>query len=191
MGAKTEIEWTTHSFNPHWGCLEVSPGCDHCYARELARRFGRQVWGPPRLTQRMITSAANWRQPLAWNRIAAAEGRRHRVFCASMADVFEYHPQLDPVRTRLWELIAATPWLEWQLLTKRPMHIARMLPPSWLEQPRPNVWLGTSVEDQIRAELRIPHLVRVPARVRFLSCEPLLGPLNLHRWLCSGGADAV
>ena len=183
MGTKTDIEWTDHTFNPWWGCLEVSPGCDHCYARELARRFGRQVWGPPHRTTRMVTSAAYWRQPLAWNRAAAAEGRRHRVFCASMADVFEYHPQLDAVRARLWELIAATPWLDWQLLTKRPMHIRRMLPSAWLEAPRANVWLGTSVEDQPRAELRIPHLVGVPARVRFLSCEPLLGPVDLEPWL--------
>ena len=95
----------------------------------------------------MLTSSAKWRQPLTWNRAAAAEGRRHRVFCASMADVFEYHPQLDPMRERLWQLIEATPWLDWQLLTKRPMNIGRMLPPSWLEAPRPNVWLGTSVED--------------------------------------------
>jgi protein gp37 len=100
-----------------------------------------------------------------------------------MADVFEYHPQLDSVRARLWELIAATPWLDWQLLTKRPMNIRHMLPPAWLEAPRPNVWLGTSVEDQQHADLRIPHLVSVPARVRFLSCEPLLGPADLTPWL--------
>lgn len=183
MGTKTEIQWTDHTFNPWWGCLEVSPGCDHCYARELAHRFGRQVWGPPHSTGRMTTSAANWRQPLAWNHAAAAEARRHRVFCASMADVFEFHPQLDSVRSRLWELIEATPWLDWQLLTKRPMNIRRMLPPAWLEVPRPNVWLGTSVEDQERAALRIPHLVQVPAVVHFLSCEPLLGPVDLTPWL--------
>src|SRR5919206_5337840 len=183
MGAKTEIEWTDHTFNTHWGCLEVSPGCDHCYARELARRFGRDVWGPPHRSTRMVTSDVYWRQPLAWDRAAAAEGRQHRVFCASMADVFEFHPQLAPMRAQLWALIDRTPHLDWQLLTKRPMNIARMLPPAWLEMPRPNVWLGTSVEDQARADLRIPHLVRVPARVRFLSCEPLLEPVDLAPWL--------
>jgi protein gp37 len=138
----------------------------------------------------MVTSDANWRKPLQWN--AKAErgdtdtvrgGRRRLVFCASMADVFEFHPQLDAPRDRLWRLIEATPWLDWQLLTKRPMNIARMLPRAWLEHPRPNVWLGSSVEDQQRAELRIPHLVKVGAVVHFLSCEPLLGALKLEPWL--------
>src|SRR5579859_1732114 len=183
MGTKTEIQWTDHTFNPWWGCLEVSPGCDHCYARDLARRFGRQVWGPPRSSGRMMTSAANWRQPIVWNRAAAAENRRHRVFCASMADVFEYHLQLDDARSRLWPLIEATPWLDWQLLTKRPMNILRMIPEHWRSGLPVNVWIGTSVEDQARADLRIPHLVRVPAGVHFLSCEPLLGPVDLRPWL--------
>jgi protein gp37 len=183
MGKTTEIAWTDHTFNPWWGCLEVSPGCDHRYARTLARRFGKDVWGPPRTIMRMVTGDANWRQPLAWNRAAAQEGRRHRVFCASMADVFEFHPQLDAARVRLWALIEQTPQLDWLLLTKRPMSIARMLPAAWLEQPRPNVWLGTSVEDQERAELRIGHLLEVPAVVQLISAEPLLGPLDLEPWL--------
>jgi protein gp37 len=183
MANKTEIQWTDHTFNPWWGCLEVSPGCDHCYARTLSERWHRAPWGPPRTTDRVVTSDAYWRSPLGWNRAAAAEGRRHRVFCASMADVFEYHSQLDAIRSRLWELIEATPWLDWQLLTKRPMNLRRMLPAIWLAQPRPNVWVGTSVEDQVRADLRIPHLVAVPAIVHFLSCEPLLGPVDLTPWL--------
>jgi protein gp37 len=183
MGAKTEIQWTDHTFNPWWGCLEVSPGCDHCYARTLAERWGFDVWGPPRTASRRLFGDKHWSEPLKWNAAAAEEGRRHRVFCASMADVFEFHPQLDAVRARLWTLIEQTPWLDWQLLTKRPMNIARMLPLAWLEQPRPNVWLGTSVEDQPRAALRILHLVAVPTVVHFLSCEPLLGPVDLAPWL--------
>jgi protein gp37 len=183
MGAKTEIQWTTHTFNPWWGCLEVSPGCDNCYARTLSERWGFDVWGPPRTSPRRLFGDKYWAEPLKWNATAAQEGRRHRVFCASMADVFEFHPQLDAVRARLWALIEQTPWLDWQLLTKRPMNIARMLPSAWLEQVRPNVWLGTSVEDQPRAELRIRHLVAVPAVVHFLSCEPLLGPVDLGPWL--------
>ena len=79
--------------------------------------------------------------------------------------------------------LGPTPWLDWRLLTKRPMNIARSAAASWLEQPQPNMWLGTSVEDQERAELRIPHLVKVPAMVHFLSCDPLLGALNLEPWM--------
>jgi len=130
-----------------------------------------------------VTGAATWGQPLRWNRDAQQEGRQHRVFCASMADVFEFHPQLDEPRARLWALVEATPYLDWQLLTKRPMNILRMVPESWRAGLPANVWIGTSVEDQERANLRIPHLLRVPARVRFLSCEPLLGPVDLTPWL--------
>lgn len=177
MGETTHIQWTDHTFNPWWGCVKVSPGCEHCYAESLSKRFGRHIWGPAKTTDRMITSDTNWRQPLAWNRQAEAEGRSRRVFCASMSDVFEDHPQLDEPRRRLWRLIAHTPYLDWQLLTKRPENIAHMLPDDW-GNGWPNVWLGTSVEDQRRADLRIPLLVRVPAMVHFLSVEPLLGPID-------------
>ncbi len=192
MGTRTEIQWTDHTLNPWLGCQEVSPGCDHCYAATLAStRMGYNdngrthpvIWGPPRTTPRHVTGAATWSQPLRWNRDAQQEGRQHRVFCASMADIFEFHPQLDEPRARLWDLVEATPHLDWQLLTKRPMNILRMVPASWRAGLPANVWIGTSVEDQERANLRIPHLVRVPARVRFLSCEPLLGPVDLTPWL--------
>ena len=150
--------------------------------------------GPPRNTDRYITSDSYWQKPLSWNRKAAANdtswgknwqpsvrgGQRRLVFTASMADVFEFHPQLDLVRERLWKLIEATPYLDWQILTKRPMNIKRMYPKRWLENPPHNVWLGTSVGLQKWADLRIPALLEVPAVVHFLSCEPLLGPLNLE-----------
>jgi protein gp37 len=97
MGVKTEIQWTDHTFNPWWGCLEVSPGCDHCYARTLAERWGFKVWGPPHTSTRRLFGDAHWSDPLKWNAGAADEGRRHRVFCASMADVFEFHPHRDQV----------------------------------------------------------------------------------------------
>lgn len=192
MGATTEIAWTNHTFNPWWGCNKVSRGCDYCYAATFANGRGGYtgksesrpvIWGPPHETTRRLFGPKHWREPLEWNAAAAQLGVRERVFCASMADVFEWHPLLDSVRPQLWELIEHTPWLDWQLLTKRPMNIARMLPSDWLEQPRPNVWLGTSVEDQERAQLRIPRLLEVPAAVHFLSCEPLLGPLDLRPWL--------
>lgn len=179
MAEKTAISWTTHSFNIAWGCHEVSPGCDACYARTLAERWGYNVWGPPASTPRRLFDRAHWDAPRKWNREAEAEGRRHRVFCSSMADVFEAHPSIDYEReNKLWPLIRETPWLDWQLLTKRPERILRRLPADWGDG-YPNVWLGTSVENQEWANRRIPALLRVPAAVRFLSAEPLLGPIDL------------
>ena len=132
-----------------------------------------------------------WRQPLAWNRAAARDKVRRRVFCASMADVFEHHPSLDASRHRLWALIEQTPSLDWLLLTKRPQNIARMIPRSWLDHPQENVWLGTSAESQAWADLRIPRLVSVPAVVHFVSAEPLLGPLDLMPYLGGEGVNWV
>lgn len=185
MAANTAIEWATHTFNPWTGCTRVSPGCDNCYAAAQAKRnpstFGS--WEPGGARKR--TSAAYWQQPLRWNREAERTGTRPRVFCASMADVFDN--QVDPAwRQDLWELIHRTPHLDWLLLTKRPQNIASMLPMPGVSLdaamwPWPNVWLGTTVENQAEADRRIPHLLQVPARVRFLSCEPLLGPVDLTR----------
>ena len=184
MAANSPIEWTDHTFNPWTGCTAVSPGCDHCYAEAQSKRnpraFGSWVPGEPRRR----TSPTYWKQPLAWNRKAAAERRRARVFCASMAEVFDNQVPYD-WRDDLWRLIAETQDLDWLLLTKRPQNIAKMLPepaihfraPPW---PWPHVWLGTTVENQQEADRRIPHLLSVPATVRFLSCEPLLGPVELH-----------
>ena len=177
MSEKTAISWTDHTFNPHWGCIRVSPGCEHCYAETFAKRVGQAVWGPKETTPRRTFGAKHWAEPLAWHAAAEREGRRHRVFCASMGDVFEDHPALPAERARLWALIAATPWLDWQLLTKRPENVRGMVP--WGDQWPANVWLGTTVEDQQRADERIPHLLAVPAAVHFLSCEPLLGPVAL------------
>jgi protein gp37 len=146
------------------------------------------LWGPN--GRRQKTSAAYWRQPLSWNREAELRGEPYRVFCASLADVFEDRPELVPWRAELWELIRRTPWLDWLLLTKRPENIAGMLPPDWGDG-WPNVWLGTSVEDMSVA-YRIQILAAVPARVHFVSYEPALGPLheaNLDHveWVIYGG----
>jgi len=175
----SKIEWTDHTFNPWHGCIEVSPGCTNCYARTLSHRYGHDVWGPAKTTGRRMMSENYWRQPLRWNEAAKKAGTRARVFCASMADVFEDHPQVVNARMQLFNLIDATPYLDWLLLTKRPENIARMMGADVPE----NIWLGTSCEDQKRADERIPHLLKVPARVRFLSCEPLLGPVDLSPWL--------
>lgn len=179
MGQTTNITWTDHTFNPWWGCQRVSPGCENCYAETMAKRWGHDIWGPAKTTERRLFGDAHWHEPIAWD-LAAAEARtRKRVFCASMADVFEDHPLVIPSRYRLWSLIEQTPNLDWLLLTKRPENIAHMLPGGrW-----PNVWLGTSAETQQYAEQRIPvlleHRERVP--VLFVSAEPLLGSLDL-RW---------
>ena len=175
MADETAIEWTDHTFNPWWGCSRVSPACRFCYADDQAKRYGHQVWrrhGP-----RRMLSEANWQRPLKWNREAEVRGVRAMVFCASMADVFEDHPDVAAPRERLWGVIEATPWLTWQLLTKRPENVPQMAP--WGSEWPANVWMGTSVENQRYAGERIPLLLAVPAKIRFLSCEPLLGPVDL------------
>lgn len=175
MGENSAIEWTDHTFNPWIGCTKVSPGCDHCYAEKLATARLGVAWGPH--AERRRAAESTWRQPLAWNRKAEREGKRARVFCASLADVFDNQVPTE-WREDLWSLIHETPHLDWLLLTKRPQNIARMLPEAWGDG-WPNVWLGTTVENQAEADRRIPHLRAIPAKVRFLSCEPLLGPMDL------------
>lgn len=182
MGKYAEIEWTDHTFNPWWGCVRVSPACDNCYAETLATRFGNDLWGPH--APRRFFGETHWSEPLRWNAAAVAAGRRERVFCASMADVFERRDDLDAERRRLWSLVAATPKLDWLLLTKRPQHVASMVP--WGDEWPSNVWLGTTVENQRFAEIRVPHLLAAPAKVRFLSCEPLLGAVDLSPWIRAG-----
>lgn len=184
VSSETKIEWTDHTFNPWWGCSRVSPACRSCYADATATRWGHELWR--RKGPRRMLSEANWRTPLKWNRAAEAAGQRLKVFCASMADVFEIHPvdevnaQLDTARARLWSLIEQTPWLEWQLLTKRPENVAELVP--WVEEWPANVWLGTSVEDNRRATERIPVLLLTTAKTLFLSCEPLLEDVDLGAW---------
>lgn len=178
MGANTKIEWADDTFNGWWGCTEISDACDHCYARELATRFGKDLWGDK---DRELKSDANWGQPLKWQREAdrfeAEYGRKRFVFTASMSDVFDN--QVDPaIRARLWDLIRQCDRLIWLVLTKRPQNIAKMLPADW-GAGWPHVWLGTTVEHQEAAARNVPALLAVPAVRRFLSCEPLLGPIDL------------
>lgn len=180
MGVDTAIAWTDHTFNPWWGCVNVSPGCDHCYAETFAKRTGHDVWGKD--AGRRFFGVKHWAEPLKWT---------GRVFCASMADVFEMNHDLDNERNRLWRLIDSTPHLTWQLLTKRPENVMRLAPDHWLDDWPEKVWLGTTVEDQTRANLRVPRLLAVRAPVRFLSCEPLLGPVDLSRWLGIEWMDAL
>lgn len=177
MAANTAIEWATHTFNPWWGCTKVSPGCLHCYADTHSARFKQNVFGAN--APRRFFGDGHWAEPRKWDRKAAAAGVRERVFCGSMCDVFEDRPDLAPHRARLLDLIVETPHLDWLLLTKRPENARRLGFGHDATDWPVNVWLGTSVEDQRRADERIPELLAVPAALRFLSCEPLLGPVDL------------
>lgn len=181
MGENSKIEWTTHTFNPWWGCTKVSEACKHCYAESWAKRVGKDVWGPS--TDRRVFGDAHWAQPLKWNKASEGSLIRPRVFCASMADVFEDREELQPLRARLWNTIEQTPNLDWLLLTKRPQNVSRLN--GWGNGWPGNVWLGTTVEIQKRAEELLPYLADIPAKVRFISAEPLLGPLDLGLWLGS------
>lgn len=185
MGENTKIEWTDHTFNPWIGCTKVAPECANCYAEHLAERWKLAEWGKGK--PRHHTSETYWRQPLKWNRAAEQTGERRRVFCASLADVFD--SEVDAAwRADLFDLIRQTPALDWLLLTKRPENISPMLPDSWGEG-WPNVWLGTSVghPDSL---WRVDELVKVAAAVRFLSCEPLLARIDLEPWLTDPNPQA-
>jgi protein gp37 len=206
MGEKTNIPWCHHTFNPWWGCTKVSAGCANCYADAWAKRTGFDVFGQDK--PRRFFGDKHWAEPIAWDAAANAAGERRRVFCGSMCDVFESDglepsgaDERDYARDALWHLINGTPRLDWLLLTKRPQYIEAMVPsewynPDWVAEncrrwstddvevvpDRPlgwpaNAWLGITVENQ-EALARCDGLLRCPAPVRFLSCEPLLGRLR-------------
>ncbi len=185
MSANTKIEWADHTFNPWIGCTKISPGCDNCYAKaDFDDRRHRVVWGAGQPRSRTKT----WGGPVTWNKnhavFFAEHGRRQRVFCASLADVFDN--EVDPAwRSDLFTLISSTPNLDWLLLTKRIGNVKHMLGlnskhyrhewgSGW-----PNVWLGISVVNQEEADRDIPKLLTTHAAKRFLSIEPMLGPISL------------
>jgi protein gp37 len=212
MSEQTGIEWADSTFNPWIGCTKVSPACDHCYAeRDMANRLKVVQWGAGQPRKR--TSAANWKLPTRWNskpfcqcarcgwRGEASQAdlcpqcsdltldlARRRVFCASLADVFDNEVDAE-WRDDLMGLIWSTPNLDWLVLTKRIGNVQRLLeelsgrplePGERMVLPR-NVWLGATICNQDEADRDIPKLLRVPARVRFLSIEPMLGAVNLNR----------
>lgn len=181
MAENSKIEWTHHTFNPWVGCTKVSPACDHCYAEGWAKRSGMVQWGPH--AERRRTSESNWRQPIKWNAEAERLGIRYRVFCSSLADVFD-NAVPQEWRDDLFTLIEQTPNLDWLLLTKRIGNVGNMLPvPFDFARLYPNVWLGATICNQEEADRDIPKLMRLPATKRFLSMEPLLGAVNLSQWL--------
>ncbi|MEW6058768.1 MAG: phage Gp37/Gp68 family protein, partial [Actinomycetota bacterium] len=182
MSDRSKIEWTDASWNPATGCVEVSEGCDHCYARTFAERFRgvhdhpyEQGFDPKVWPERL-------EQPLRWK-------KPRTIFVNSMSDLFQ-----DAVPDRfimnVFTVMSAARHHVFQVLTKRPGRMASLLRSAWWEdnitamtddpRPLPNVWLGTSVENQKWAGVRIPRLLETPAAVRFLSCEPLLGPIDLR-----------
>jgi protein gp37 len=189
MSANSKIEWTDHTFNPWWGCAKVSPACDNCYAERDSKRFsGDQVlWGVH--AARREFGDKHWTDPVKWDAKAKADGVRRRVFCASMADVFDKNAPLG-ARERLWELIEATPNLDWLLLTKRIGNVPDMIPARWAHALPRNIWIGISVVNQEEADRDVPKLLQVPSAVRFLSMEPLLGPVNLAD-ISDGHADST
>lgn len=185
MAENSKIEWTDHTANFWWGCLKVSPGCEHCYADTLAHRYGKAIWGPAKTTSRELKKSV-WAELPKWNKAAQDSGQRRRVFVMSMGDFFEDHFQVTDWRIRAMRLIEECTWLDFQILTKRPENVPSMAG-AWMELGfPPNVWLGTSVENQAAADERIPELLKIPARVRFLSMEPLLGPVDLGKHVLIG-----
>lgn len=194
MAEHTEISWADSTFNPWLGCQKVSPGCDHCYAETLMdHRYHRVQWGPH--GERKRTSEANWRKPLQWAKKAAASGERPRVFCASLADVFDNQVPKE-WRSDLFALIEDTPELDWLLLTKRPENIMKMIWPKWDSGLPSNIWMGTTAEDQEHFDKRWPILRGVPAVVRFVSYEPAIGPItpsafSFPNWIICGGESGA
>lgn len=195
MAQNSKIEWTRHTANLWHGCTEVHAGCDNCYARVLSHRWGRELWGNdvPRM---MIESV--WKDLARYQKLAAAAGEIHRVFVGSMMDIFEKAMLLinskggavldgagewvttDKLRDKLFKEIdeGKYPNLLFLFLTKRPSNINKMIPESWKENPPANVMFGTSPVDQKTADTLIPQLMQVVGK-HFLSCEPLLGPIDL------------
>lgn len=176
MTESTRIEWADHTFSPWLGCTPVSAACDHCYAADMARRYGWPAYqaGVPR----RLTAPSTWKMPRRWNKRARANGVRFKVF-PSLCDPFDSEAP-DRWRADLVKLIDDTPDLDWLLLTKRP-HLAG----KWVDRQGPlprNVWLGVTAETQAMADLRIPQLLAIDdptPRVRFVSIEPMLGPVDL------------
>ena len=176
MGKITGISWCDATFNPWWGCTKVSPACDSCYAETWAHRTGHKVWGKD--APRRFFGDRHWQEPIFWDAHAKKDGKRRKVFCASMADVFEKRDDLNESRERLWDLIEETPNLDWLLLTKRPQEIGYMIPAVWLGRPRPNAWFGVTAENEQEARRRLEWLRLIPNVMPWVSYEPALGPVN-------------
>lgn len=183
MGTVTGISWTDKTFNIVWGCTHYDECCKFCYAERIDSnpRFSKTShWGVK--NERRIMSEKYWKQPIAWNKNAEKLNTTYKVFCSSMADWAEDHPQVAMERKKLFPLIQTTPNLIWQLLSKRYDKIEQFLPENWGDG-YDNAWLGISVGSQSNVDKYLPVFINIPAKVRFLSCEPLLGKLDLLPYL--------
>lgn len=177
MAENSGISWTDNTFNPWIGCTKVSPACDFCYAETWDNRFKGERWGPK--AARTRTKIQNWNKVRKWNKAAVETGIKTIVFTASLADIFDNHRTIEQAwRDDFWALVRETPALSWMLLTKRPQNIARYLPADW-GKGYANVALGASAENQEETDRRVPVLLGIPAVCRFLSMEPLLGPVQV------------
>lgn len=190
---KTSIAWADYTFNPWIGCSKVSDGCKNCYAEGLMdKRYKRVKWGDS--GKRKMTTLSYWKKPFGWNQYAIKTGKERRVFCGSLCDIFEGNPQLYSIRKELYKLIYATPNLTWMLLTKRLGNVMMHVPVGWWNQFPRNVWIGTSIESEKYREERMTQLAAIPACVKFVSVEPILGPINFTKadakvldWVIVGG----
>lgn len=188
MAANSSIEWTKHTANLWWGCVEVSALCDHCYAREWSKYLNRAKWGADE--SRMAIKGV-WSDLAKFQKLAAAAGTIDNVFVGSMMDIFEKPmPLVDakgepmPITTGylreqlFYKVVPTSPNLRFLFLTKRPGNIVKYIPPEWMNNLPTNVMFGTSVGNQETADQAISQLLRAPG-YRFLSMEPMLGPVNL------------
>lgn len=193
MAEVSEISWTDATFNPWIGCMKVSPACDNCYAeRDNGRRHWVPGWGAG--VPRRRTSEQNWNNPRRWDRKAAATGKPLRVFCASLADVFDNEVE-QAWREDLWRLVRETPNLRWILLTKRVGNANKMLPADW-GAGYPNAGIMSTLESQDVWDRDFPKLMATPAAWHGVSAEPLLsrvaiGDLVMRHgvpdWIITGG----
>ena len=192
MAANSKIEWCHHTVNFWWGCVfatlrdgSISEECKHCYALLLSKLFsrGKATWGAQ--GNRWIRHEAAVKEILKLDADAARRGVRERVFVNSMSDTFEGRDDLNGARVALFSIAEKVTNLNLLLLTKRPQNVCGMVPPAWLVAWPAHVWIGTTAGTQASADERVPELLKIPAKVRFLSCEPLLDGINLRGWLGS------
>ncbi len=186
MSNKSKIEWTDVTWNPVTGCSKVSDGCKNCYAERMTARFRKdhKPWTLANAAHNVVLHYDRLTDPFHWQKL-------RKVFVNSMSDLFHELVDDDFI-LGVFNAMRENPRHTFQVLTKRPermQHLLSLL--RWPDGPAvaPNVWLGVSVENQQTADERIPLLLQTPAAVRFLSCEPLLGPLDLTRWLEFAGCD--
>lgn len=197
MGKNSSIGWTDHTWNGWIGCQKVSSACEFCYAESYANTYFPGLWGPQETSERRRTSESNWKKPMQWNNQAAKAGKRFRVFAFSLGDVFEDNPALVEARNDFWHIVSQTPYLDWQILTKRPENIYDMIPWQWRGEKCPkNIWWMTTTEDQATYDKRYPELrkiKRITGNIIGVSMEPLCEAVDLKRhgdfpdWVIVGG----